>query len=100
MTAIFLKCPVVLAVHIVSHAIHDTLIERAQVVVIWLFLKLQPTAIVNILSKFLGVLSSELLNSGLTFLIFDAVILLVFIFASEALPRKLPFQEVEQDVAD
>lgn len=100
LSAIFLKCPVVLAIHIVAHAIHDALVEWAQVVVIWLFLKLQPPTVINILSELLGVLSRQRLNSGLALLVFDAVILLVFVFASEALPRKLPFQEVKQDVAD
>lgn len=87
--AIFLKCPVVLAIEVVAHPAHNAFEEPAQVVIVWLLLELEPPTIVDVLAELFGVLPRQLLDRSLALFVLDSIVLLVLVFACEALPGQL-----------
>ena len=98
--AFFLENPIILTVACVTATLHQLAEEATEVIIVGLFFEIQITAVLEVLRELLGALSSQLLDRGLNLLFLNSVILIVFIFTGEALPRKRSLEEVEQDVTD
>jgi hypothetical protein len=74
--------------------VHEILEYFSHVVVIWSLLKLQVPAIIKIGVELLWHTPSKRLNGGAYLLVLDPVILVIFIFPLETLPRKCALEEV------
>lgn len=98
--ALFFENPVVHAVRLPTIVLHASSPETSEEVVIGSLFEIQILAVVQVLVEFLGGTSAKLLDSGLNFLLFDLVILVVFVLSGKSLPGELPLQEVKQDVTD
>lgn len=92
--------PVELPVIIVAILRHHGLEQTAQVVVVGLLFKLKVATVLQVLHELFRNASRQLLDRGLALFVPNFIVLLVFVFSLEALPRQLAFQKVEQNVAN
>lgn len=81
-------------------ALHATLEQTQDVLVVGVLGELKLAAVVHELAELLGVSLAELVDGNLELLLLDVVILLVLGAPGKTLPRETPAQEVEEHVAD
>lgn len=87
LTAFFLEDPVELTVVVISNSGHDLLEQASEVVVVRLLFELQAATIGNVFLELFRDTSGKLLHCSLAFLLADLVVFVIFVLASEALPR-------------
>ena len=80
--------------------VHQVFENLAHVVVVWALLEFQISAVLQVGVKLLWKATSQRLDRCLDFFVLDSVILVILVFALEALPRQITSQEVNQNEAD
>ena len=81
-------------------SLHALLEEAHADLVVGFLLELEGSTVGHEVVELLGHALAELFECGLEFLLLDVLILFVLGLAWKSLPRKLAFEEVEQDMAD
>ena len=81
-------------------SLHALLEEAHADLVVGFLLELEGSAVGHEVVELLGHSLAELFECGLELLLLDILILFVLGLAWKSLPRKLAFEEVEQDMAD
>ena len=85
---------------LIAASLHEATEDLTHEVVIRFLLELQVFAILDVPVEFFRTISRQLLNCCLNLFLFDAVVLVVLVFAGKSLPRQTAFEEVEQNVAN
>lgn len=80
--------------------LHDGLKEASEEVVVWFFVKLEVSTVINELHELFRHALRQLLNCGLTLLLTNFIVLFIFVLTSKTLPWELTLQEVQQNVAN
>ena len=97
---LLLKNPIELSIIGVATALHEPTVEASEVVVVGALFEVEIAAVLEVLAELFWRIASQLLNRSLNLFLFDAIVLVIFVFTSEALPREGTLEEIEQDVAN
>ena len=99
LASFLLEDPVVLVIILVTTLVHQVLEDLPHVVVVWPLFELEVPAVLKILVELLRKTPGERLNRRCHLLVFDSIVLVIFVFALKALPWQTAFQEVYQNEA-
>ena len=91
----FLQYPIVLVIIVVTPLIHQILEYFPHVVVIGSLFKLEIPTVLQIRVEFFRHTPGKRFNCCGHLLVFNSIVLVVFIFSLEALPREVTFQEIK-----
>ena len=78
---LLLQNPIKLTIVCITATFHEASIETSQIVIIRTLLKIQIAAVLQILAKFFWTVSGQLFDSSLNFLLLDAIVFVILVFA-------------------